>query len=44
MGWVRDLDLPLQVNTLVSAETASDLPAIYALLNEYQVARWSLFF
>ncbi len=44
MGWVRDLDFPLQVNTLVSAETASDLPAIYALLNEFQVARWSLFF
>ena len=36
--------MPLQVNTLVSAETAGDLPAIYELLKPFGVARWSLFF
>lgn len=36
--------LPVQVNTLVSAETAKDLPAVYELLKQYQVMRWSLFF
>jgi radical SAM protein len=38
------LGLPLQVNTLVTAETAADLPATYALLRGYPVTRWSLFF
>ena len=36
--------MPLQVNTLVAAETAADLPAIYELLKPFGVARWSLFF
>jgi AdoMet-dependent heme synthase len=44
MSWVGDLEMPLQINTLVSAETASDLPAIYELLKQFRVARWSLFF
>jgi radical SAM protein len=44
MKWLEDLELPLQINTLVSAETAPDLPAIFELLNEFKVARWSLFF
>ena len=44
MKWAKELELPLQVNTLVSAETASDLPAVYELLKGFQVARWSLFF
>lgn len=44
MRWAGELDLPIQVNTLVSAETASDLLAIYHLLKEFPVARWSLFF
>lgn len=39
-----DLDIPIQVNTLVSAETANDLPAIYDLLLTHRVMRWSLFF
>ena len=39
------LGLPIQVNTLVSEETADDLPAIYDLLSrEFPVMRWSLFF
>jgi AdoMet-dependent heme synthase len=36
---------PIQVNTLVSEETADDLPAIYELLRtSFPVMRWSLFF
>jgi len=39
------LGLPIQVNTLVSEETADDLPAIYDLLRtSFPVMRWSLFF
>ena len=39
------LGLPIQVNTLVSEETAGDLPAIYELLrSSFPVMRWSLFF
>ncbi|MHB8147454.1 MAG: TIGR04053 family radical SAM/SPASM domain-containing protein [Vulcanimicrobiaceae bacterium] len=44
---VRDaaeLGMPVQINTLVSQETADDLPAIYELLGSLQVMRWSLFF
>jgi radical SAM protein len=44
MRWAQELGMPLQVNTLVSAETAGDLPAIYELLKPMGVARWSLFF
>ncbi len=39
-----ELGMPIQVNTLVSAQTADDLPAIYALLERQPIARWSLFF
>ena len=44
MRWAQELGLPLQVNTLVSEETAGDIPAIYELLKPLGVARWSLFF
>ena len=44
MQWAQELGMPLQVNTLVSAETAKDIPAIYDLLRPLNVARWSLFF
>jgi len=44
MRWAQELGMPLQVNTLVSVETAGDLPAIYELLKPLGVARWSLFF
>ncbi len=44
MGWAKELDIPLQVNTLASAETAGDAPAIYELLKPFAIARWSLFF
>lgn len=36
--------LPVQVNTLVSQETVDDLPAVYELLTQHRVMRWSLFF
>ncbi len=39
-----EFDLPIQVNTLVSQETAPDLGATYELLKTLQVMRWSLFF
>ena len=44
IGWAQELEMPLQVNTLASAETAPDVPAIYELLKPYAVSRWSLFF
>ncbi len=39
-----ELGLPIQINTLVSEETAADLPAIYELLKGLTIMRWSLFF
>src|SRR5450631_417481 len=44
MKWAGSLQIPLQVNTLVSDETAGDIPAIYELLKQFDVMRWSLFF
>jgi radical SAM protein len=44
LRWAQELKMPLQVNTLVSAETADDVPAVYELLKPFGVARWSLFF
>ena len=38
------LDMSVQINTLVSEETADDLPAIYELLKHISAMRWSLFF
>jgi len=42
--WAQELGMPLQVNTLVAAETADDIPALYELLKPLGLARWSLFF
>ncbi|HTR34757.1 MAG TPA: TIGR04053 family radical SAM/SPASM domain-containing protein [Bryobacteraceae bacterium] len=44
MRWAQELNMPLQVNTLASEETADDVPAIYELLKPLGVTRWSLFF
>jgi radical SAM protein len=44
MGWAQEFELPLQINTLVSGETSSDLPEIFELLKPFIPARWSLFF
>ena len=42
--WAGQVGLPLQLNTLVTDETASDLEAIYELLHDFPLMRWSLFF
>jgi radical SAM protein len=42
--YAAEVDMPIQVNTLVAAETADDLPAIFDLLLAHRVMRWSLFF
>ncbi len=42
--WAQELEMPLQVNTLVAEETAGDIPAVFELLKPYAVSRWSLFF
>ena len=39
-----NLGLPIQINTLVSRETAEDLPQIYELLKALPISCWSLFF
>jgi radical SAM protein len=39
-----EVGLPIQINTLVSEETADDLEEIYRLLTHLKVMRWSLFF
>jgi radical SAM protein len=44
LGWAAEVGMPVQVNTLVTATTAAELPAIHALLTEQVVMRWSLFF
>ncbi|MFN7935399.1 MAG: TIGR04053 family radical SAM/SPASM domain-containing protein [Bryobacteraceae bacterium] len=44
MRWAQELEMPLQVNTLVAEQTAGDVPQIFELLKPYGVARWSLFF
>ncbi len=44
MKWAQELKLPLQVNTLVAAETAPHLEEVYELLKPLGLARWSLFF
>ncbi len=36
--------LPVQVNTLVTANTAPDLPAVFELLSQHTLMQWSLFF
>jgi AdoMet-dependent heme synthase len=44
LRWAGELDFPVQINTLVSGDTAEDLPAIFELLKGFKIARWSLFF
>lgn len=40
----RAAALPIQVNTLITDETLSDLPAIYELMKTLDIMRWSLFY
>lgn len=40
----REKGIEFQINTLVTAETAADLPEIYSLVSELGLRRWSLFY
>ena len=42
--FAREAGLPLQINTLVTADTLKDLPQIYGLVKTLAIIRWSLFF
>lgn len=44
MRWAQELEMPVQINTLVASETVDEMPAIYELLKPFEIARWSLFF
>ena len=44
LDWAGELEIPVQVNTLVTNETMRDLPALYRLLATKHVQRWTLFF
>lgn len=44
ISWAKEIGLPLQINTLVCAETYDDIPNIGRLLAELGVERWSVFF
>jgi AdoMet-dependent heme synthase len=36
--------IPLQINTMVTAQTLDDIPQIYELVRELGITRWALFF
>ena len=40
----RAIGLPVQINTMVTAQTAADIPVIYEVVKELGIARWALFF
>lgn len=40
----RAAGLPVQVNTMVTAQTVADIPAIYEVVKGLGIARWALFF
>ena len=44
LDMAAEVGLPVQVNTLVTATTAADLPATYELLRTHTLQQWSLFF
>lgn len=39
-----DQGIPLQINTLITADTLGDLESLYSLVRTLMVTRWSLFF
>ncbi len=41
--FAREAELPLQINTLITADTLKDLPQVYALIKTFAILRWSLF-
>ena len=40
----RDIEIPLQINTTVCAETVDELPALVELIEELNIVLWSVFF
>ncbi len=36
--------IPLQINTMVTAQTLADIPQIYQVVKELAITRWALFF
>lgn len=42
--FVHEAQIPLQVNTLVTAHTIGDMPAIHECITRMHARRWSLFF
>ncbi|MDI3297566.1 MAG: TIGR04053 family radical SAM/SPASM domain-containing protein [Bacillota bacterium] len=44
IGWLRELGIPLQINTTVSRFNADDLPAMAGLVERLGAVRWSVFF
>ncbi|MGO1637931.1 TIGR04053 family radical SAM/SPASM domain-containing protein [Ancrocorticia populi] len=44
MEWAHELDIPLQVNTLVAEQTIGDLEGIRELMEQHDIMRWTLFF
>lgn len=44
MEYAREFDIPLQINSLVSGGTMKEIPAIYDMLTESDIMRWSVFF
>lgn len=42
--YAKQIGMPVQINTLVTADTVSDLPRTIELLMDLGIMRWSLFF
>jgi radical SAM protein with 4Fe4S-binding SPASM domain len=42
--WAREAGLGLQINSLLCAETADDMPALHRLASALDADRWSVFF
>lgn len=41
---VVERGIPLQINTMVTRDTAAELPAIYEVVRDLGITRWALFF
>lgn len=39
-----NIGLPVQINTMVTSETLSDIPEVFKLLHKWPIMRWALFF
>ncbi len=44
MRWARDAGLAVEVNTLVTRRTVSDLAAIADLIKVFEIAAWNIYF